>query len=343
MKKADVCWKREDGHVLRLARAEDADAYWAGLSTLDAEAALLTGSRDRYEKDEATSFFLRCVDDPDRRDLLIFSPEGAVLGESVINEIDWRARGANFRICIFGAAGRDRGLGSWACALTRDYAFAELGMHRLELDGFSINPRAERVYERARDTLRDPAVRERVWGIGFHWYSGDHFDALGLTHEAFPDKVLIETEYCLGMSRGGAKDGTMQYAREILGDMNNGMQAAVDWNLLLDQTGGPYHYRYTGCAAPVHVNTDTKELTLQPSYYGLAHFSKYIPKGSVRLATSSYDRDLTITAFERPDGKIAVVAINEAQEEKAAFLRMSDHSAPLTLAPRSVATIVIEE
>ena len=81
--------------------------------------------------------------------------------------------------------------------------------------------------------------------------------------------MLIETEYCLGMSRGGAKDGTMQYAREILGDMNNGMQAAVDWNLLLDQTGGPYHYRYTGCAAPVHVNTDTKELTLQPSYYGL--------------------------------------------------------------------------
>lgn len=149
MEKVDVCWERADGHVLRLARAEDADAYWAGLSTLDAEAAFLTGSRDRYEKDEATSFFLRCVDDPDRRDLLIFSPEGAVLGESVINEIDWRARGANFRICIFGAAGRDRGLGSWACALTRDYAFAELGMHRLELDVFSINPRAERVYERA--------------------------------------------------------------------------------------------------------------------------------------------------------------------------------------------------
>ena len=104
MEKADVRWEREDGHVLRLARAGDVDAYWAGLSTLDAEAALLTGSRDRYEKDEATSFFLRCVDDPDRRDLLILSPGGAVLGESVINEIDWRARSANFRICIFGTA-----------------------------------------------------------------------------------------------------------------------------------------------------------------------------------------------------------------------------------------------
>ena len=161
MEKVDVCWERADGHVLRLARAGDADAYWAGLSTLDAEAALLTGSRARYEKDEATSFFLRCVDDPDRRDLLIFSPEGAVLGESVINEIDWRARGANFRICIFGAAGRDRGLGSWACALTRDYAFAELGMHRLELDVFSVNPRAEHVYAKAgfrREGVRRDAI-----------------------------------------------------------------------------------------------------------------------------------------------------------------------------------------
>ncbi len=161
MEKADVRWERADGHVLRLARAGDADAYWAGLSTLDAEAAYLTGSGDQYGRDEATGFFLRCVGDPDRRDLLIFSPDGAVLGESVVNEIDWRARSANFRICIFGAAGRDRGLGSWAVALTRDHAFADLGLHRLELDVFSVNPRAEHVYAKAgfrREGVRRDAI-----------------------------------------------------------------------------------------------------------------------------------------------------------------------------------------
>lgn len=262
-----------------------------------------------------------------------YAAEGVQIPAMTVQNEPWAAQ--TWESCRYTAEGE--------AELIRDHLGPVLDAHGIPMKFIIWDHNKERVYERARDTLRDPAVRERVWGIGFHWYSGDHFDALGLTHEAFPDKVLIETEYCLGMSRGGAKDGTMQYAREILGDMNNGMQAAVDWNLLLDQTGGPYHYRYTGCAAPVHVNTDTKELTLQPSYYGLAHFSKYIPKGSVRLATSSYDRDLTITAFERPDGKIAVVAINEAQEEKAAFLRMSDHSAPITFAPRSVATIVIEE
>ena len=161
MEKEDVRWEREDGHVLRPARAEDVEAYWEGFDQFDPEGALLTGSRDHYEKDEVTSFFLRCVDDPDRRDLLIFSPEGAVLGESVINEIDWAARSANFRIALFGAPARDRGLGSWACALTRDHAFEGLGLHRLELDVFSINPRAERVYAKA-GFVREGVLRDAI-------------------------------------------------------------------------------------------------------------------------------------------------------------------------------------
>lgn len=161
MEKTDVSWERGDGHVLRLARATDVGAYWAGFNQFDPEGARLTGSRDHYEKDEVTSFFLRCVGNPDRRDLLIFSPEGAVLGESVINEIDWAARSANFRIALFGAPARDRGLGSWACALTRDYAFEDLGLRRLSLDVFSINPRAEHVYVKAGFT-REGVLRDGV-------------------------------------------------------------------------------------------------------------------------------------------------------------------------------------
>ena len=161
MEKVDVGWEREDGHVLRLARAEDVDAYWAGFNKFDPEGARLTGSKDRYEKDEVTSFFLRCVEDPDRRDLLVFSPEGLVLGESVINEIDWEARSANFRIALFGASARNRGLGSWATALTRDYAFGGLGLHRLSLDVFSINPRAEHVYSGA-GFVREGVLRDAI-------------------------------------------------------------------------------------------------------------------------------------------------------------------------------------
>lgn len=228
--------------------------------------------------------------------------------------------------------------------LIRDHLGPVMDAHNLPMKIIIWDHNKERVYERARDTLRDPAVRDRVWGIGFHWYSGGHFDALSLAHEAFPEKVLIETEYCIGFNRKGVDpaEGAMCYAREILNNMNNGMGAAVDWNLLLDQCGGPYHYRYTGCSAPVMVNTDTKEIQIQPMYYGVAHFSKYIPQGSTRLATSSCDRNVQLTAFERPDGKIAVVIINESNEDEHVFLRMSDHTAPLMLEPHSITTAILE-
>lgn len=149
MGKRDVRWERTDGYVLRLARREDVGAYLDGFEALDPEAARLTGSAPSYPREAVRDFFLRCVDDPTRYDLLVIAPDGRVVGESVINEIDWEARSANFRICLFGPAARGRGLGTWATCLTRDLALDELGLHRLSLDVFSINPRARHVYERA--------------------------------------------------------------------------------------------------------------------------------------------------------------------------------------------------
>lgn len=88
------------------------------------------------------SFFLACLDDPDRRDFLLVDPAGRIAGECVINEIDWDARCANFRIGIFRPEDRGQGLGTWAVRVTRDLAFEALGLHRLALNVFSFNPRA---------------------------------------------------------------------------------------------------------------------------------------------------------------------------------------------------------
>lgn len=161
MDKINASWEK-DGYLLRPARAEDAEPYYEqNYIPLDPEAARLTGSKPVFTHDEVVGFFRRCLDDPGRYDFLLLSPEGRIIGESVINEIDWEARSANFRIALFGASARDRGLGSWATALTRDYAFRDLGLHRLELDVFSINPRAERVYAKAgfvREGVRRDAI-----------------------------------------------------------------------------------------------------------------------------------------------------------------------------------------
>ena len=145
MAKLDPRWEREDGYVLRQAHADDVDAYWEGFSEFDPEGARLTGSKEHYECDEVTSFFLRCAN----------------------NEVDWEARSANFRIALFGPAARGHGLGTWAVETTRDFAFAELGIHRLELDVFSINPRARHVYEKAGFKV-EGVLRDTIWlGDGY--------------------------------------------------------------------------------------------------------------------------------------------------------------------------------
>lgn len=80
---------------------------------------------------------------------MIIDPAGKFIGESVINEIDWQTKSANFRIVIFDSQNCSKGIGTWVVKKTRDFAFEMLKLHRLELDVFSFNHRAQRVYEKA--------------------------------------------------------------------------------------------------------------------------------------------------------------------------------------------------
>lgn len=142
-------WEK-DGFVIQLAKAEDVDCYYEqNYCPLDKEVARLTGCKKEFTKEEVTSFFLKSIEDKDRYFFLIVSPDGRIIGESVINEIDWELRCANFRIGIYHSEERGRGIGGWAIEVTRDFAFEELGLHRLELDVYSFNPRAEKAYLKA--------------------------------------------------------------------------------------------------------------------------------------------------------------------------------------------------
>lgn len=130
---------------------------------LDAKVARLTGSRTDFSREEVVAFFHECVTSEDYYQFLLLAPDGRIIGESVINEIDWEVRKANFRICIFHSADCGRGIGTWAVEVTRDFAFDSLKLHRLELDVYSFNERARKAYLKAgfreegilRDAIRD--------------------------------------------------------------------------------------------------------------------------------------------------------------------------------------------
>ncbi len=157
----DIIGER-DGYIIRLAKDKDAEDYFnQNYCPLDKEVARLTGCKGIFTKEEVTSFFLKSLEDKDRYFFLIIEPDGKIIGESVINEINWDLRCANFRICLFHAAERGNGIGTWVTEMTRDFAFEKLKLHRLQLEVYSFNPRAERTYVKA-GFKREGVLRDAI-------------------------------------------------------------------------------------------------------------------------------------------------------------------------------------
>lgn len=149
MTKKIAKWEK-DGFVLQSFEEGLAEKYYEDCFTKpSAEIDRLTGSSGTYKKEEVVSYYNRIVTDPERFDFILIAPDGTFIGESVINELDRENGSANFRIVIFDESYFGLGLGSWATEMTRDFAFEQIGLHRLELEVFSFNPRAKRAYEKA--------------------------------------------------------------------------------------------------------------------------------------------------------------------------------------------------
>lgn len=203
------------------------------------------------------------------------------------------------------------------------------------------------IYQRASTILNDPKAAKFVWGIGYHWYepwSGGEpmFDNVRLVHETFPDKHLIFTEGCVDSFDPQKIDEWKfgeQYGRSMINDFNNGTVGWTDWNILLDERGGPNHVG-NFCFAPVHANTKTGELTYLSSFYYIGHFSKFIQPGAKRIASSPSRSQLLSTAFINPDGKVTVVVMNRSDQKITYWLWLSGKGAEVNSLPHSIQTLV---
>lgn len=203
------------------------------------------------------------------------------------------------------------------------------------------------IYQRASTMLNDPKAAQYVWGVGYHWYepwSGGEpmFDNVRLVHETYPNVNLIFTEGCsdsydakkLSEWRLGE-----QYGRSMIHDFNNGTVGWTDWNILLDETGGPNHVG-NFCFAPVHADTKTGELTYTNSYYYIGHFSKFLRPGARRIASSPSRSQLLSTAFINTDGKVSVVVMNRSDKPVSYFLWVDGQAAEVNSLPHSIQTLV---
>jgi glucosylceramidase len=178
------------------------------------------------------------------------------------------------------------------------------------------------INQRADIILADLEASKYVWGVGFHWYenwSGGEsmFENIGKVHESYPEKNLLFTEGCV--ERFDAENyqrwsNAERYGRSMIHDFNNGTVGWTDWNILLDERGGPNHVN-NFCFAPIHADTKTGVLIYTPSYYYIGHFSKFIRPNAKRIATASSRSHLLSTSFMNEDGKIATVVMNQSDQE----------------------------
>lgn len=227
----------------------------------------------------------------------------------------------------------------------RDFIKNYLGptMHNEGLDKVNIliwDHNRDLIVERASVVLGDPEAAKYVWGTGFHWYVSEEFENVGKVHELFPDKHLLFTEGC---QEGGVKLGEWftgeRYGRNIIGDLNNWTEGYLDWNIVLDETGGPNHVGNL-CDAPIIVDTKTNELHYNSSYYYIGHFSKYIKKGAVRIGVENLNKNLQVTSFLNPDGEIVIVAMNETENKIDFSMEYNNQTIELSLAEHSIVTYV---
>lgn len=205
------------------------------------------------------------------------------------------------------------------------------------------------MFHRANVIFKDPEASQYAWGMGFHWYenwSGGQpmYENVRRVHEAFPDKHLVFTEgtaESFDPAHYGDWELGEKYARSMIHDFNNGTEGWTDWNILLDETGGPNHVK-NFCFAPIHGNIQTGEVIFTNTYYYIGHFSKFIQSGAKRVGAVASRSQLLTTAFRNPDGKTVVVVMNQSNEETPYFISTGTQAAQLQIPARAIQTLILQ-
>ena len=223
------------------------------------------------------------------------------------------------------------------------------------------------------EMFKDEKTSKYYAGTAIHWYEStyDYFpDALQYAHKKAPNKYLIQTEACVdseiphwnddawywkkeatdwGWDWASEKDKHLhpkyapvnRYATDIIGCLNNWVDGWVDWNMVLDKQGGPNWFK-NWCVAPVIVDPEKDEVYLTPLYYTMAHFSKFMRPGAVKIGCTINHKDLVTTAVKNPDGTIAIVIFNPTSEKHNLEIKLNNKAKIISIDGNALQTIIIK-
>ena len=217
-------------------------------------------------------------------------------------------------------------------------ALKKAGLTDVEI--FVWDHNKDELYDRAKAIFDDGQNRSGIGGVALHWYTGDHFEAIAAVKKMYPEKKVFFTEGCVELSRFSDTDDIQKaemYAHDMIGNFNAGIEAFLDWNLLLDEKGGPNHVG-NFCAAPMMCGGKENGLERRLSYYYIGHFSRYIKRGAKQIVSTRYTDKIETAAFLNPDGERVVILMNRTEEAQEVTLREKGYGVNMMVDAHSIVT-----
>jgi len=185
--------------------------------------------------------------------------------------------------------------------------------------------------------LADPAAAQYVDGSAFHLYAGD-ISALSTVHNAYPAKNVYFTEQYVAGPGDFQSDLDWALLNLIIGAPRNWSRNVLEWNLAADQNYGPH--TVGGCSECLGAYTiNGTAVTKNTSYYIIAHASKFVRPGSVRVS-SNIPGNLQNVAFVTPTGQKVLIVLNNQANSETFTVQFNGKNFSVTMNGYAVATFV---
>lgn len=230
----------------------------------------------------------------------------------------------------------------------RDYLAPAFKKHGLNVKFIIWDHNRDRMVARAQETLSIDGVQEHVWGLGYHWYCCDKHENIADFKALYPDMHVLLTECCVELAHdsttgassvSGLWEHGERYGKNILRDLANGSEGYIDWNMLLNEQGGPNHV-HNFCEAPI-MSDGKRRLVFNPSYWYIGHFSRFIAAGAKRVFCNAGKSGILAVAYVNVSGEKVIVAMNVNDRGEDCRFDVDGQTFRLNLAAHSIATVTL--
>lgn len=191
--------------------------------------------------------------------------------------------------------------------------------------------------------LGNPDAARYIDGVAWHCYEGSQY-AQGEVHRAFPQKDVYLTE-CSGGDWASSVNGELiWFTRNLLVlGTKQWARGVIYWNLALDEAHGPHFGGCDLCKGVVTIDSRTGAVTRNDEYYALAHFSRFVPPGAVRVKSTDTDAEkgfANVAFLNEADGTLVLIVVNTHATPRTISVAEGQTRFEYAMPGRSVGTFV---